>query len=202
VARSKKAARPYHHGDLRSALLKAAVELIDQRSLAALSLRECARRAGVSHSAPYRHFADKEALLLAIARQGYTWLEASGREAIACADAPLEKLDAYCVAYVRFAFEHPVHHRLMFTHPYEPHEDDAAEDDTDPGAFDLLVRCARDVVAPGEDPMPTALAAWTLPHGLSMLMLDRRIPEHLVQTPQAVEALTRTLIARWRSDLS
>ena len=74
--------KAYHHGDLRTTILEAAVSLIAERGLHGLSLRECARRAGVSHAAPYRHFQDKNALLLAIAREGFDGLAEAGEQAM------------------------------------------------------------------------------------------------------------------------
>src|ERR671910_1744533 len=95
----------YHHGDLRAAVLAAASKMIEKEGLAALSVREAARRAGVSHNAPYRHFPDREALLAALAEEGFSLLgesleNRSGRE--------------LGEAYVRFALAHPQRFRLMF----------------------------------------------------------------------------------------
>ena len=193
--RSKK---PYHHGDLRAELLDAAIELIAERGLAGLSLRECARRAGVSHAAPYRHFADKNALLFAIAEQGFIRLAERGQAAMA-GDAPLrEKLDAYGIAYVRFAFENPVHHRVMFTAEFPI---DAGLADPGARAFELLVEAASGVAGTDVEPEVAALAAWSLSHGLSMLILDARVPAEHIQSPDQVEALARTIFSLWRNEL-
>jgi AcrR family transcriptional regulator len=192
-------ARPsYHHGDLRSALLDAAVEVIAERGLPGLSLRECARRAGVSHAAPYRHFADKSALLSAIARQGFTRLTEVAKSAMEGVEDARERLDTYGVAYVRFAVEHPVHHRVMFSAELEPVEPGPDEGD----AFGLLVECAAAVIGDGVDPTIAAVAAWSLTHGLSMLILDGRIPAEYIETPKAVEALARGVIDQWRGPLA
>ncbi len=189
----------YHHGDLRAALLDAAVALIAEGGLPALSLRECARRAGVSHAAPYRHFVDKDALLLAIARQGFEWLADAAEAAMARHKDPVERLDAYGVAYVRFAADHPVHHRVMFSASLGTA---AHEHEGEDRAFDLLLAAARDVVgASGADPLEAALAAWSLTHGLTMLILDGRVPARLAGTPAQAEALARRVIAQWRGPL-
>jgi AcrR family transcriptional regulator len=199
VPASDKPRDAYHHGDLRPALLDAAVALIGEVGLPALSLRECARRAGVSHAAPYRHFADKEALLLAIAEQGFEWLADAAEAAMAKRTAPDERLDAYGVAYVRFAAEHPVHHRVMFSASLGVTAKEHAGDDR---AFDLLLAAARDVVGDsGADPLEAALAAWSLPHGLTMLILDGRIPARLAATPALAEGLARRVIQQWRGPL-
>ena len=187
----------YHHGDLRSALLQAAVEVLHERGQRGLSLRECARRAGVSHAAPYRHFASKDALLVAIAGQGFGWLVEAGRAAMDTVTEPREKLDAYGVAYVRFAIEHPEHHRVMFTSELDRAAADAADLEASDAAFNLLHEAAA-AAAPNEDPMIAAVSFWSLVHGLSMLILDGRIPpEHVAQDGQ-VEELTRAAFAQWR----
>lgn len=185
---------------MRAALLEAAVELIAERGLNGLSLRECARHAGVSHAAPYRHFTDKQALLQAISMQGFEWLTRAGREAIEEISEPKARLDAYGVAYVRFAVEHPVHHRVMFSADLGP----AAKEGLDPeaDAFGLLVECAAAVIGPGRDATFAAVAAWSLTHGLAMLILDGRIPAEHVQRPEDVAKLTREVFEQWRGPLA
>jgi AcrR family transcriptional regulator len=197
VAR-RKIKKTYHHGDLRASLIAAATELIAEHGVAGLSLRECARRAGVSHAAPYRHFADKNALLLAIARDGFKMLEAVGQEAMAGIEDPRGRLDAYGAAYVRFAIEHPVVFRLMFTSELE-HAD---AEPVDGGAFDLLVATAATVVGPAVDSRLAAAASWALPHGLAMLILDRRIPGDVAASPDEAAALARTILQLWHGPLS
>ncbi len=187
--------KSYHHGDLRPAILEAAVALIAEGGVENLSLRECARRAGVSHAAPYRHFASKAELVWAIAAEGFEKLAASGRAAIEGLTDPDARIDAYGAAYVRFAFEHPVHHRVMFTTALEPPEGTTEGSD---GAFQLLVETASRA-SPGVRPDLAALASWSLPHGLSMLILDGRVPDALVRTGDDAEKLAREVIAHWRA---
>src|ERR687888_1062469 len=103
-------ARPYHHGDLRRVLLEAAVEAIGQVGPAAVSLRDLARRAGVSHAAPAYHFGDKAGLLTAVAADGFARLAATLREAYQTTGSFLE----VGVAYVRFAVTHRAHFEVMF----------------------------------------------------------------------------------------
>ena len=102
--------RPYHHGDLRRALLAAAVEMIAEAGPAALSLRALARRTGVSHAAPAHHFGDKAGLLTAVAAEGYRLLAAALRDAYERTGSFLE----VGVAYVRFALEHQPYFEVMF----------------------------------------------------------------------------------------
>src|SRR5215468_1280918 len=105
--------RPYHHGDLRHALVRSALEILSEAGVGGLSLRAAARRARVSAMAPYRHFADKEALLAAVAEYGFrelaTWLTA----ATATAADPRAGLAALGVAYVLFACDQPNLFKLM-----------------------------------------------------------------------------------------
>ncbi|GEL19510.1 TetR/AcrR family transcriptional regulator [Pseudonocardia asaccharolytica] len=163
--------RPYHHGNLRRALLDSAVELIAERGPASLSLREVARRAGVSHAAPAHHFADKTGLLTAVAAEGWRLLTAALADRAATAD-----FGELGVSYVVFATSHPAHFAVMRTpglvHPDDP-ELVAARD----GAGTLLYRGAG---VPGEDAgRPAAssgrgrvLAAWSLVHGLAVLLQE------------------------------
>src|SRR2546427_8857402 len=95
----------YHHGNLRTALLRAAGERLEKQGITALSLREAARRVGVSHNAPYRHFADREALLAALAAQGFEMLGQAMRG---------QTGRGMGEAYVRFALQYPQRFRLMF----------------------------------------------------------------------------------------
>src|SRR5882757_11417219 len=104
---------PYHHGNLRPALVRAAVELLEESGETALSLRAVARRAGVSPAAPYRHYADREALVSAVAALGYRELAERLAAAHPSPSTP-EQLTSVAVAYVQFALERPALFRLMF----------------------------------------------------------------------------------------
>ncbi|MEM1370262.1 MAG: TetR/AcrR family transcriptional regulator [Cyanobacteria bacterium P01_H01_bin.15] len=105
----------YHHGDLRNTLLAIAAELLAEDGVHALSLRKMAKRAGVSHNAPYMHFADKEAVLAAIAEEGFRLLAIDVESAISQAeDNTRQKLIAASQAYVNFALNHPNHLQVMF----------------------------------------------------------------------------------------
>jgi AcrR family transcriptional regulator len=105
----------YHHGNLRSALLAIATELLAEDGVRALSLRKMAQRAGVSHNAPYMHFADKEAVLVAIAEEGFRLLEMDVESAISnSGDSSRQQLIAASKAYVCFAIDHANHLQVMF----------------------------------------------------------------------------------------
>jgi AcrR family transcriptional regulator len=148
----------YHHGDLRAALLRAAAELLEKQGLAALSLREVARRAGVSHNAPYRHFPNREALLAGLAAEGFRML----------ADGQASGGRERGLAYVRFALEHPQRFRLMFGGVL-PIGEYAELREEGRRAYQGLEDGFREL---GEDARLAAAAAWSLVHGLSNLILD------------------------------
>lgn len=141
----------YHHGDLRSALLRTAGKMLEKEGLASLSLRELARRAEVSHNAPYRHFQDRESLLAALALEGFELL---GK---ALEKRPRREMGE---AYVEFALAHPERFRLMFG---------GVVPGRDPRAYESLQAAFADL---GENARYAAAAAWALVHGLSHLLLD------------------------------
>jgi AcrR family transcriptional regulator len=171
--------RPYHHGDLRAALLEAAAALIGEVGPSRFTLREVARRAGVSHNAPYRHFQDKDALLSALAGEGFRALTQAMLGAAPPDAAPGDRLREAGLAYIGFALGRPAHFAVMFDLPMarEMAPDDAA---AAAEAFGVLVRsieeCQRDgELAPG-DTLGRALAAWSLVHGIAKLAVARRLP--------------------------
>lgn len=175
--------RTYHHGDLRRTLLTAALDVIATEGPDALSLRDLARRAGVSHAAPAHHFKDRTGLLTAVAAEGYTLF------ADALAAAP--DLRERGVAYVRFATGHPAHFQVMFR-PELHHADD-------PGLLAAKARAtealrtgisALSEAGRGGDDRLAGIAAWSLAHGFATLLLsgnlegavDGRDPEEVFRT--------------------
>ncbi|MBM7441875.1 TetR/AcrR family transcriptional regulator [Streptomyces sp. HB132] len=155
--------RAYHHGDLRRALLTAALDVITQDGPDTLSLRDLARRAGVSHAAPAHHFKDRTGLLTAVAAEGY------GLFADALAGAP--DLRERGVAYVRFAAEHPAHFQVMFRPELHRAQDVALLAAKDRATEEL--RAGVDgLPGTGDDNARTAgIAAWSLAHGFATLLL-------------------------------
>ena len=176
--------RPYHHGDLRPALLRAAVEAIGQAGPAAMSLREVARRAGVSHAAAAYHFGDKAGLLTAVAAQGYRMLTDELRSAREARDF-LE----VGVAYVRFAVSHRAHFEVMYR-PELYRRDDAQVSEARAATEMLLYGTA----SPDAGQLAAGAAAWSLVHGLATLWLNGNLPQ-LGNDP---EEITR-LVARYLS---
>src|SRR5690349_5530363 len=111
---STKEQRPYHHGDLQRAIVETALEVLSESQSTEFSLRELARRAGVSHNAPYKHFADKRELLAAVSAVGFELLAKRMAEAIRELDSPRQRLIAMARAYVRGGVNNPALYRLMF----------------------------------------------------------------------------------------
>ncbi|MDJ0665364.1 MAG: TetR/AcrR family transcriptional regulator [Acidimicrobiia bacterium] len=166
----------YHHGDLRNALLEAVGEIIQERGIGAVSLREAARRAGVSHSAPAHHFGDKRGMLTAFAGRGF---EEFGQRMQVAADEVAEEgfqaqLGAIGIEYLRFAVERRPYFEVMFRS--EMH------DNTDPdlktishdsfGVLMSVVEAMGPEELGGAEPMHVAMGAWSTVHGLATLWLD------------------------------
>jgi AcrR family transcriptional regulator len=168
-----RARKPYHHGDLRRALLAAAFELAGREGPAAVSLREVARRAGVSSAAPYHHFADRGALLAALAEEGYARLLAvlEAARAKARRRKPAAQIEALGEAYFRFAGERPTDYAIMFL----PELADPAQY---PGPHRDGQRCLALIVAVLREADPrrsdaealeTAILLWSAVHGFAVL---------------------------------
>lgn len=162
--------KSYHHGDLRSALIEAGLAHLESGGEADISLRQLARETGVSATAVYRHFPDKKALLGALANDGYARLGAAQQTVADAAGGGSKGFAAAGRAYVRFALENPALFRLTFTHSAQDGMMKFGED----GASQLLMAFASELG--GEASQRLALQAWSLVHGLAMLMLDGRVP--------------------------
>ncbi|MFB7447193.1 TetR/AcrR family transcriptional regulator [Streptomyces sp. NPDC056194] len=155
----------YHHGDLRQAVLAAALDVITAEGPGALSLRDLARRAGVSHAAPAHHFKDRTGLLTAIAAQGYELL------AEALADAP--ELSERGVRYVRFAVTHPAHFQVMFQPELLRADDPDLLAAKEHASAELRAGVAGLPDVP--DARTAGIAAWSLAHGFATLLLTQNV---------------------------
>lgn len=182
--------RSYHHGDLRNALLDAARALLEEGPLADLSLRAVARRAGVSHAAPYRHFPNHESLLVELATEGFAELRAEIVAAAAQKGAESDRIAKIGGAYMRFVARRPALARLMFG-PQLPNRD----------GFEELGAAAdsigAEIGAAMHDPA-LGLAVWAAVHGLAMLILENVIDlgqrrSGLDVLPSRAEILLRSL---------
>lgn len=205
---ASRAARParkprdqYHHGDLRRALVQAAVRTIQKHGFDALTLRAVGEEVGVSRSALYRHFADKAALLTAVASEGFRMLERALREAWENEGKGVRGFQAQGEAYVRFALENPWHYRVMFGSGFELVANDAELNANGAAAFGVLVEALVEQQAQGlvrrEDPQMQANFAWAAVHGVAMLAIDGNF-EHQGTEPSVV---ARYAVERIRSGI-
>jgi AcrR family transcriptional regulator len=195
-------ARPYHHGDLREEILCAASSLLEDNNIASLSLRAVAKKVGVSHTAPYRHFKDKESLLAGIAALGFDQLSGQLAQSVALHPGdPSAQLQEAGRKYVELALKHPQCTQLMFsnilpcddTYPELKASGDAAfqglktiiEEGQDQGIF-----------KPGEVEL-MALATWSGIHGLSLLLVGGNLPDILsmeIDNNTLTSAITSTML--------
>jgi AcrR family transcriptional regulator len=174
--------KAYHHGNLRPALIKAALALIAKKGPRGLTLREAARRAGVTHAAPYRHFADKAALLDAVAQEGFRLLEEAMRASRDAASeaVSLARLLDIGQAYVAFAIANPSYFQVMFgPDAYEGPGESSALTHANK-AFGLVVEAVAESQTAGTlttdwPARDIALAAWSSLHGFAMLYISRRL---------------------------
>jgi AcrR family transcriptional regulator len=164
--------RPYHHGNLRSALLEQAARTVDARGVQALSLRELAREVGVSHAAPRRHFPDRQALLDAIAEDGFERLGAALAQAVEQAGEKFDaRLHALAQSYIAFATAHPALLELMFASKQRDGADRVRE--TADRAFAVALEAIGAAQAAGElpagDPDRVAIVALAILQGLALM---------------------------------
>ncbi|HVW57999.1 MAG TPA: TetR-like C-terminal domain-containing protein [Rhizobiaceae bacterium] len=186
----KKANRPYHHGALREALLNAAEAILDKDGINGLTLRAAARNAGASHAAPKNHFGDLTGLLSELAALGFQRFSAELRAAAEAETDPDRRGKARGRAYVHFAERHPGLFQLMFrSERLDPSRPALRE------AMDGAAQALADVVdegqgeSPGRPPLARAaqmVAAWSLVHGFSMLLLDGRLAAITRQLPDGL----------------
>ncbi len=162
---------PYHHGSLREALLAAGMAALEGPEGEQPSLRSLAREAGVSPTAVYRHFPDKQALTQALASEGAKLLGAEQKAVADKAGGGAAGFAETGRAYVRFALAHPALFRLMFT------QGEAIDHSVEPDpAWSLLAANTRSLTGNTDQAERMALQAWAIAHGIAMLMLDGRIP--------------------------
>ena len=166
------AERAYHHGNVRAEMLAAAVEAVSESGAGGLSLRELARRVGVTHGAASHHFGDKTGLLTALAVEGYRLLAA----ALDAAWGVRNRFDDVGIAYVRFAVDHPAHFQVMFRPElYRAGDPELLAAKAAAGA--VLYESARQVAdAAGGDEVRAGVAAWAYVHGIATLWLDGNLP--------------------------
>jgi AcrR family transcriptional regulator len=182
--------QPYHHVNLRQVLLDAAVALIGEVGPRAFTLREVARRAGVSHNAPYRHFPSRDDLLAAVAAEGFDRLTVAMQKSMARSTSARERLELCGCGYVGFALRWPQHFLVMFDLP--PAANDCAPAHVaGQNAFAVLLESVSAAQRSGDlpvgHPLPLAWTAWSLVHGIAKLVLSGNLP----LTPRATIEFTR-----------
>ena len=202
--KGKKTTNPYHHGDLRNALIQAGLEILSEEGANALSLRKVAKKAGVSHAAPYRHFADKETLIAAIAEEGFHKLTERMKEGMinlsdVPGDPPAQLVEVGWV-YIQFALDNPDHLRVMFGGVIEKHDAYPALQSASKEAFAQLIAVIqtlqdREYIVKGL-PIQLAVAMWSMLHGLAVLLIENQIPTTILEeTPkeQIIQICIKTL---------
>lgn len=195
----------YHHGDLRSALLLAAEQELQQVGIEGFSLRAVAKRAGVSHAAPAHHYKDVGGLLTALATDGFRRFVDTQKQAMAeAAQDPRSQLGAAGVGYVRFALAHPALFKLIFASD-RPDFDDTQLSEAAIDGFQMLVEQVAEIT--GSDPMTDparmtdVVSVWAMVHGLADLLVAGRL-KPLEGLPQpmrekVVASLVRRALGKW-----
>lgn len=179
----------YHHGNLRRELMDAALRLVSEGGPDAFTVSEAAREAGVSSGAPYRHFADRRALLRAIAGEGRE-LHAEALQAADRGSDPRRRVVAIGEAEVRFAVDHPAYYRVMWAPEYRDPDDDRM-------AQEIEANRARVEAAPGSREAAAALAAQCAIYGLARLAADGQLGADL--DPDQLASAARAMIATIRA---
>jgi AcrR family transcriptional regulator len=170
----------YHHGDLRRALLDAALSLVSEKGLSALTLREVARKVGVTHAAPYHHFPTRDALLDALAHDAFCALDVAMARATHDVADLSERLFLVGKAYTDFARAHPEQLQIMFRRQQSTHgADGAANADLFHASgrafahlYDAVVAAQAQGLAPAGDPFEVALLPWSVVHGFAKLWVE------------------------------
>lgn len=172
----------YHHGDLPAALLEAVGEIVAETGTAGVTLREAARRAGVSHSAPAHHFGDKDGMIAAYCEQGFDLMSeevGAAFEAAGDVESPEEMISILGRAYVEFAADHPSHFNTMFRSGLESVDEAAHDELEEHGAMTLLKQMVNDLVEAGtvdvDEAEGTAIVLWSVVHGMGTLWVDGAI---------------------------
>lgn len=192
---ARKQSKTYHHGDLREALVLAATELLKDKGLASFTLRECARRAGVSHAAPAHHFTSAADLLAEIAARGFErFVAALGEAADETEGTAMARLAAMGRAYVAFALANPAVYGLMFRGGANPLQSPRLKTAAT-AAWHQLSDAVAAVLGPKrkDEVIAKAAAVWALVHGTATLMLDCKLPPGPARSSDPVAQILSSL---------
>ena len=190
--------KSYHHGDLKNALIKAGADILSKEGVSALSLRKVARKAGVSHAAPYAHFADKQALIAAISTEGYKKLyEKIAQVAGQYQADPLRRLVEASWAYVQFALDEPDQFKVTLSGMIEKEQDYPAFVETARQTFSLVVdivaQCQQAGILRNGPADLVAVSAWSLIHGFVTLLLENQVSHTVLDRYSVREMFIFTL---------
>lgn len=178
-----KGRKSYHHGNLRETLIESALDILKEGTLADLSLRALARKAGVSQTAPYRHFEDKEALIAVLKEEGMRKLGEGMKELMKAEKDPLIRLQKLGMRYVEFAEIYPAHFKVMFEYDLNDYDKYCALHDVSDHCFQCLQETVNEcLVLPNArkiEPAVAQFAAWSMVHGLSVLLMNQSLMKHM-----------------------
>jgi len=190
--RTREAApKPYHHGDLRRVLVEAALQLVSEGGMDAVSVREAARRAGVSPGAPFRHFPSRDALLQAVAEEAQRRFRAEIEAALAASPAgdPLGRFRALGLAYLRWAMRNPTHFEVISSRRLFDHDRAVAISGDNAELIALTERTLADAFAAGQlrtaDLKQVQIAGRALVYGFARMNIDGHFPRWGVAAPEA-----------------
>lgn len=174
--------KSYHHGNLRETLIDSALDILKDGTLDDLSLRALARKAGVSQTAPYRHFEDKEALIAVLIEEGMEKLGEGMAAQMTVAD-PLERLEKLGMKYVEFSVKYPAHFKVMFEYELCDYDKYCSLHNSSDKCFSYLQQTVNDCLrlpnVRNLDPAVAQFAAWSMVHGLSVLLMNQSLMEHM-----------------------
>jgi AcrR family transcriptional regulator len=192
----------YHHRDLKNALTAAGVALLAKQGVSGLTLRQAAKQAGVSHSAPYAHFADKQSLLAAVCAYGFQMLHEQLVSAIECHPRSIRlQMIAAAQGYVRFAMKHRELFKLMFSGVLQQQKSYPELEEVTRGMLETLVsrvaagQQARLII--GNNAQLTAIVLWAQIHGLVVLALEDQIPSSLLSQSSIEQMVADAIQQNW-----
>ncbi|XDD49979.1 TetR/AcrR family transcriptional regulator [Leptospira sp. WS92.C1] len=196
----KQISESYHHGDLKKAIILKSEEILEQKGIEGLSLRDIASDLGVSHAAPYRHFPRKADLLFTLAIRGFSDLADEMRLAWESSEEPVERLRSSGIRYVQLALKHPRRTELMFGGTLACESDAPKELETiGKEAFMGLYRILEDGQKKGifreGDPSGLSFTVWSLVHGFAVLTNGKQIPPHILQERGLTTIMDSTLVS-------